>query len=80
MAPENNTPRQMIKEFAKRWMTARCESGLQCPLDHPSAPVRRLADCYTFRKEVIKACPRTDEMDTVVAIAKDATCPHSQGQ
>ena len=79
--PENNTPGQTYMQLAVRWMTDRCTRDLECPLDYPTAPVRKLAKCFAFRRAVIKACPRIrDEMDKVEAVVKDATCPHSQGR
>lgn len=78
--PENNTPGQTYMQLAVRWMTDRCAGESQCPLDYPTAPVRKLSKCFDFRKEAISACPRIEESDKSVAVIKDATCPHSQGR
>lgn len=77
--PENNTPGQTYMKLAVRWMTDRCAGELECPLDYPTDPVRKLAKCFAFRKEAIIACPRIVESDKSVAVIKNATCPHSQG-
>ena len=65
----------MRADLALNWMLRRCALGEGCPLKHPSAPVRKLAEVVTFKQAVLESCSRLECQEKLIAVLANE-CPN----